>query len=383
MRLSYLLTIYHTLNLDYSLFVPNLRLIQSGLFMKVPTSPEKVFVITDIGRDPDDMLAFVLARSLADEGFLKIVGAIATLTPSSKRMRLAHHTKDNIGLDSFLIGTGSDLPTLGPHHVHPYEFEQLPDLKVPHIDAPNALEKVLQNSEDCALTILVIAAFTDLAKFLQKSSLNQELFNNKVKQTVIMGGVEESCGYLVPDSSANYQFDPESAEYVLRFLQKSQIPMIFVSRYAAYAAKLDRELFEEMGSTGHPIGVWLQSVARKVFESLWERANLPLDNPSRALPERCDAKWFVDSFREGKDPLLNNVWKSVRKVCTYDPLAMLTCSPTLLEEFFEPVEISVNGVKSNVIGLSKDKPGLKKPKILTDFLHDRILAVIKEHAYLT
>jgi hypothetical protein len=105
---------------------------------------------------------------------------------------------------------------------------------------------------------------------------------------------------MVPDTSANYQFDPDAASYALDFFQTSKVPMTLVSRHAVYEVPLSRETLDELAKTEHPIGRWLQEKYEKSFESLWERVNLPIDNHKRALPARCDKNWYLSQFCEGK-----------------------------------------------------------------------------------
>lgn len=346
---------------------------------------EKIIVLTDIGRDPDDMLAFILASYLAKQYEIEIVAAVSTLTPSIKRAQLAEYTRNEVSLDSFLVGAGSDLPTLKEEHVHDYEFSALPKIDYKTIDAWSVFKNALTNASDKSLTMLVIAAFTDLSGFLQSSFHCAELFKQKVNKVVIMGGIatdQETIylnknGFLEPDNSANYGFDPDAASFAITFFQKHNIPIVFVSRFCAYASQLPRQVFDDIQNTGHCLGYYLFNVAQTGFQLLWNRANLPLGDESRSLPDRCDRQWFLDTFCDGiKVTDDKNIWPYIKKISAYDPLALIACSSKLSRKFFVPQEIKVGEVNHQVIGLSKDDSGVRDARSLVQFVRDGLIEAL-------
>jgi inosine-uridine nucleoside N-ribohydrolase len=172
------------------------------------------------------MAAITLGSYLAKNHVFEMKGVVSTLTPAAKRAQLARYTLDAVGLKSVPVGVGSDLPTLAKEHIHPYEFRGLPDQPMQCDAASKVFENTLKAANDLSLNFLVIAAFTDLSNYLKMSQEAQELFKRKVKKVVIMGGVAiteageavlNKDRLIIPDTSANYQFDPEAASYAFKF----------------------------------------------------------------------------------------------------------------------------------------------------------------------
>lgn len=331
----------------------------------------KTLVLTDIGRDQDDMAALVVGSDLTrNHGVLKIEGVIATLTPAVKRTQLAGYTLKEVGLKSVPVGVGSDLPSLAKEDVHPYEFEGLPpDLPTQYDTASTVFERVLQDAKDSSLTSLNIAAFTDLSHYLDSSPRAQELFKRKVERAVIMGGVKtengqvalNDKGFMVPDDSANYEFDRDAAAHAFDFFQTSKIPMTLVSRHAVYEVPLSRETLDQLAATGRPIGIWLRENYKEGFKSFWDRLTLTTDNPKRALPARCNRDWFSSMFCEGKQIQGDRFdWQHIKKIYPYDAVAMLACPPSYRKRFFDPTTVVINDTHHDIIGLSREKRGIKK-----------------------
>jgi inosine-uridine nucleoside N-ribohydrolase len=348
----------------------------------------KTLVFTDIGRDCDDMAALVLGSYLTKDHVLKIEGVVSTLTPAAKRAQLARYTLDTVGLVSVPVGVGSDLPSVAEEDIHLYEFRDLPDQPMQSKRASTVLERTLRQAEDGSLNFLIIAAFTDLSNYLKSSGDARKLFKQKVKRVVIMGGVKitkegeaalNEKGFMVPDTSANYQYDPDAASYAFDFFQTSKVPMTLVSRHAVYEAQLPRETLDALARTGHPIGRWLRDMSQEAFTSLWERANLPVDNTKRSLPARCDRKWFLTTFCEG-EPIQEgeSVWRYIKKISVYDPIAMLACAPTYRERFFHPTTVVINDTYHLIIGLSAQQTGIKNAKDLQKFMTNSLIAALKE-----
>ena len=61
-------------------------------------------------------------------------------------------------------------------------------------------------------------------------------------------------GELTPDSAHNNMFDSVAASYLYSKCQKLQIPLVIVTRHAAYSAQIPREIYDKMALTSNPIG---------------------------------------------------------------------------------------------------------------------------------
>ena len=128
----------------------------------------------------------------------------------------------------------------------------------------------------------------------------------KTKTVTIMGGVMPFDGsvdddeLLVPDTAHNNTFDTEASAFFYRRCQELRVPLIVVGRYAAYKCPMPRSIYDDMASTGHPIGKRLRDTQRESIEGLWKRACAP-EGPERiGLPARCDKTWFCGTFCGGK-----------------------------------------------------------------------------------
>lgn len=239
------------------------------------------------------------------------------------------------------------------------------------------LARCLEECEDGSVTLVLIAGLSEVAEVLRSHS---RLVRAKVKSVAIMGGVEleeglvllDSDGYMSPDSAANNKFDMEAASYMYRRFQELGIPLRIVTREAAYAAPVPRDLYDRIASTGHPLAVELRDRQREGIRDLWFRANLEAMDPGRQnLPERCDRNWFCDNFCRGRGKDRSGgdeIWDLVVSFQLYDPITLAAALPEPAARFFDPVTVTVRGVDHQVIGLSKSLHGVRNPSELSEFL---------------
>ena len=100
---------------------------------------------------------------------------------------------------------------------------------------------------------------TDAAQFVRE---NEHLFVQKTQSVTIMGGVEpfdtDDGLPLVPDTANNNAFDMNAARELYAQCQNLRVPLIILSRYAAYACPMPRDIYDDMAWTGHPIGLRLR-----------------------------------------------------------------------------------------------------------------------------
>ena len=171
------------------------------------------------------------------------------------------------------------------------------------------------------------------------------------------------------------------------------MPMIVVSRWAAYAVQMPRSTYDELALTGSSIGFRLRSAQRDTIEQLWQRACAPAGSDARkGLPGRCDRTWFLATFcggSDGVDPQTehvrgggDSVWDLVVSFNQYDTIALLAAVPELRQKFFEPLAcqvaaLTISGnvadattsaaVTHQVIGTTKESTGVRdegKPALL-------------------
>ena len=125
------------------------------------------------------------------------------------------------------------------------------------------------------------------------------------------------------------------------------MPLVIVSRHAAYAAKMPRDVYDELALSGSAIGWRLRNAQRDSIEALWKRASAPPDTvpPARnstrkGLPARCDRRWFLKTFCNGRDDPARTgddpVWDLVDGFMQYDSMAILAAVPALRHRHFVP-----------------------------------------------
>ena len=87
----------------------------------------------------------------------------------------------------------------------------------------------------------LISSLKDAAIFLRD---NERLFLQKIKEVIIMGGVQLPLVEdepMLPDTAHNNQFDSDAADMLYSRLQQLQVPMLIVTRHAAAAAKVPED----------------------------------------------------------------------------------------------------------------------------------------------
>lgn len=352
------------------------------------TAPFSLIMIGDFGKDMDDEDTLVLSDGInrhqvvsthgsRQQELFEMLAVIANLAPAAQRGRLAKGTLRLLGRPDVPVGVGTDCGLRADGHEK--EFEGVTYLSGSEDLEPGAdlLVRSLESADDGSVILLLISGLTDAAALLRE---HDELVQSKVALVAIMGGVEQKDdavvkdddGYMIPDSAANNKFDMDAARYFYRRVQELCIPTTILTREAAYAAPVPRDLYDRMAATGHPVGVKLQRTQRHAIQDVWVRANLAGDDPRRnKLPERCNKEWFCNTFCAGQGLERNgddDIWDLIQSFQLYDPMTLIAAVPELAERFFDPTIVTVNGVEHSVIGVSKAKNGVKDPAGLSTFM---------------
>mmetsp|Transcript_7655 Transcript_7655/g.22787 ORF Transcript_7655/g.22787 Transcript_7655/m.22787 type:complete len:467 (-) Transcript_7655:305-1705(-) len=231
-------------------------------------------------------------------------------------------------------------------------------------------------AEDRSLVLVVVSSLKDAAELVREEGA---LFKRKVRQVVIQGGVlpfspgvAAAGEMLEPDSAHNNAFDAASSRFFYHRCQELGVPLLVLSRFAAYGCQVPRSTYDDLAATGGQIGRRLQETQRTSIERLWRRACAPADSPSRAgLPVRCDKRWFCDTFLggDGRDRAEDvSIWDLVRGFNMYDPIALVAAVPALAERFFETDDLVVHGVRHRVVGVSADRSGVRPGSGLQEWL---------------
>jgi len=339
-----------------------------------------LFIITDPGRDQDDEDTLVLLNRAVRYGILEILGVVANLAPSIERARLARGTLKMLGQDQIPVGFGSGagVQMLDDNSL-PYEFQV--GYLSPHDQIRTGEELILETLHRAPSKGVILTLISTLADAAEVLESEQQLFCEKVRRVVIMGGVRSENelplldpeGFLLPDPTAqNHAFDQPAADFLYKRLQQLAVPLTVLSRHAAAAAKVDRSMYDRMAQTGHPVGIRLRDAQKKAIEHLWLRANLSAgDERRKGLPDRCDRAWFCKAFCGGEGlerTASDSVWNLVKTFMLYDPCTLLAAMPGLREYFYSPYVHELFGAEHLVIGLSQDRHGVARPQELAEYL---------------
>jgi inosine-uridine nucleoside N-ribohydrolase len=356
-------------------------------------------VIGDFGKDLDDEDTLVLqdgerrhrmflnTRGSRRQDLFDLKAVVANLAPPLKRAMLAKGTLNQLGQPNVPVGIGTDCNN--DPKGHDAEFENIPYL-ASEVDLEHGgtlLVKTLEAAVDGSVTLVLISGLTDVANLMRE---HPDLVTRKLRCAAIMGGVKQendkvqldSEGYMVPDTAANNNFDMPAAIYAYRRLQELAIPLIILTREAAYACKVPRSIYDDMAATGHPVGIKLRDSQKRAIEDVWRRANLPPDDPGRAkLPNRCNKEWFCNTFCDGqgmKRASSDSIWDLIQTFNLYDPMTLVAAVPELRRRFYQPVTVHVHGTKHLIIGVSKNVHGVKHPQKLARFMARRCLKALTD-----
>lgn len=358
--------------------------------------PIPMIVISDPGQDLDDEMSFIMLRYLEEQGMVELRGVIATLTPAFDRARLCRGCLDLLGLKSVPIGVGTDGGDLkGQHRASTFEGSAASYMPEVHSESASYLEpgsrllfRLYDEAASDSIRLVIIASLKDPALFLRD---NEAIFAEKTREVIIMGGVEPwsdtpggdgSAGtYLVPDSAHNNMFDAKASKFFYRRCQELGVPIIVVSRHAAYPAKMPRSVYDDLALLGSSIGWRLRNAQRTSIEALWVRASSEGEE-RLGLPPRCDRSWFLKTFCGGQDgdpprTKKDSIWDLIKGFNQYDTLAVIVAVPQLRRRFFDPVEVPMPVVDHSkpwpitnnlVIGKSAEEHNIRNPEELLAWL---------------
>ncbi|MDO8583903.1 MAG: hypothetical protein Q7R83_01860 [bacterium] len=370
----------------------------SGVFDKIcemggGKNAIRVVMFGDFGKDLDDENALVLAIALHSGDIVTLEAVIANLEPALERARLAKGTLSLLRSSHTPVGVGTSCFRGGTNPKHETDVPYLADVGG-IVDGQLLLHEVLTKpgleDQTDPVHLVLNSGLTDAALFFLS---HPDLFKTRIASVTIMGGVVggldgvtlDESGFMLPqigkNGAANNCFDEASALFLYRACQEHGIPLTIVMREAAYACQMPFALYDQLKATGNPIGANLLSRQAPSMNMLWRAANGAEGSPERGkLPLSRDRAWFVKTFCDGKDPGVaadQEIWPHVGKFQLYDPMNLVAAIPTLRDRFFDPIEVVVKGITHRVIGLTKERHGVKNPDSLRQFMIDAEVAALE------
>lgn len=264
-----------------------------------PAVPMPCILFTDPNKDPDDVVAFTLAKPLQAFRLVKMAHAVATLGERDVRTRragVARGVFDRLDLQEVRVTVGLDY-AIKPEHAkdHAKFLDQGEALHVklkPEAASEDSVAALRETLTQAAapVTLVVIAGMTDPCALV---TAEPGLVKQKVGRVVIMGGVrpdKDEDGYVQPDDRAyNNTTDFAAACRFYRRVQELGIPLRIVTREAAYRAAVPRTFYEDMAQSGHVVGQYLKDVQKHALNTLW-------DGIDQGRIAKLDKHWFFNTF---------------------------------------------------------------------------------------
>jgi hypothetical protein len=353
-----------------------------------------VIIIGDFLKDLDDEHTLCVAAKLHRDGVINLLCVVGNLKPAELRARGAKGTLKQLGLPDIPVGVGS---MVFEDKTHPYETD-VPYLANPSEVEPYGLGLLASLLETCPDKSVVLVLQSGLTDAMQLLIGHTKKFRTKIASVAIMGGVEfEKNGDIkvgehgiVPNNANNHSFDMEAATDFYKYAQGLGIPLVVTTRDAAYACQLPFTVYDQMEETGNAVGACLKGRQQPALQKLWQAACSPAGAEIRGtLPNDRNRQWFINVFCSGNDPGIpdgEDIWPYVGCFNLYDPINLVAAVPQLRERFFEPTAVTTRnfmgeGVTHLVIGVSKDKPGIRDVDALRQFLIESEVGALKDAAY--
>lgn len=324
--------------------------------------------------DLDDESSIVVMRAMLERFSIDLVTIICNTNPEYMRAQVARGLTNHLGMGNVPVGVGDRvMPEADPCPDIDKILYMAPDVNLP--DGKSLLLEKLATAKAKSIVLVVQAAMTEVSWLIKDHST---LFRQKILRVVYMGGVNPSLsdeGYLLPGDAMNVKFDPHAAEHVFNKLQDWGIQMIITTRNATFAAMLSHAIFSEMGVVGEVFASRVNSNTQR----FWVSCNAPEGDPRRGkLSISRNREWFLNTFCGGTDPnigiddniipfIVANSWPQ------YDPINLVAAIPELLDRYFSPKAVSVNGTEHLVIGWSAQDHGVKEPMKLVAFLNELLV----------
>lgn len=327
-------------------------------------------------KDLDDEHTLCVAAKLHRDGLINLACVVGNLKPAELRARGAKGTLKCLGLSDIPVGVGG---VVFDGQSYPYEAEvpYLADASEVVQDGLGLMRQTLTDSEDWNTILVLQSGLTDaLELFKPKPSL----FIQKISQVAIMGGVEtdgdalklDEFDRLFPNNANNNMFDWGSAVRLYVALQEFGVPMVITTRDAAYSCQVPFSMYDLMEATGNPVGACLKGRQLPALQKLWEAACSASGSEIRGtLPADRNRQWFITVFCNGKDPGISdgeNIWPYVGNFNLYDPINFVAAIPELRARFFSPVRVKVGNTTHLLIGVSRNRHGIKDVDQLRQFM---------------
>jgi hypothetical protein len=237
----------------------------------------------------------------------------------------------------------------------------------------NMLQELYKDAPSTGVFLLVVHGHTDVAEFV---AIFPKLFIEKTLGVVIIGGVTAQSvtvgdrveRRLEPDMEAsNNSKDKGASTFLVQKCQEYCVRLLAIARDVTSKFRMPRSVFDAMLEAGgeDSFGRRVADMQKKGVEELWTHVHA-VGDARHGLPERCDVKWFEETFCYGMAVSLSrekSPWEHVRAFNTYTSLALLVAVPRVCDAFFISEVERVRGINHHIIYLfrrSKTRASLKR-----------------------
>lgn len=314
--------------------------------------PLDVLVISDLGKDYDDLAAMILLKELHRLKVIRIRGYVANLMPAHDRARFGRAALDLLDLPRISIAEGLPASTK-EHKVLDHEFIDAEETWMKGIPKSASFisgDKLINDTFKEAtyrggqISLLLISSLSDIHTYIQNHSHNDNIaINDIIRDVTIQGGYEVKDGHIViRDDAANNFFDLPASKSFHKYLEDQHIPSIVFAKEPTFALDIPASLFSELKDTGHPLGIHLHSVQVKqeikFFSAAWQ------EDPEKRFRPFMDRHWYLKNkttwWSSGDHPhgempsTIEEVWPYLTKILLYDALAAVgVAGADVLKEF--------------------------------------------------
>jgi len=305
---------------------------------------QNVLIVTDINKDPDDLLMLIMAAALHKRGKINLLGVITTSGCDSVTLNRAKYAR------GILNALDADIPVCAGSGKQYESVEATTSMNM-FVDTQEVrgfvkegsrvevkplefLRRCLEQVDDKTLSLLCVAGMTDVARLM---IAERQLFLDKIEKIAVMGGVTFDDKDKVGLSNAyNNLCDFSAAELVKGFSIDNNIRTLVVDREAARKVSVDIEFYRTLLAGGHPVGVHAYNVQSEAFKEMING----IQNGTNL--KRHTMEWFFekfttitlsdyDKFRNADPALIVNM---VDRQNLYDPLTLMALVESEFKDMF-------------------------------------------------
>lgn len=311
---------------------------------KAPVTPELI-LISDPNSDVDDLVSFVMAAVLADKGYFKLGGVVATGGEMMTRLRRAMFSKGcfiELGYPFLKVAVGADYPRRNGDADNFYLSHPLSEAVerkgvVVERNVLRLFHSCVNVAEDKSLTIVANAQMSDVAAYLREAGAKNL---KKFARIIVMGAYaprENDENPAVPDSSSyNNAVCMQGAEELYRVAQEKGVRLMFVPKDVIYQMQLGREFYDRLEKLSSPLAKLIAAANKLCLENLWNAVR-------RGDYSHFDIHRFAKVFM-GKDYKISNrvisgresfeeIWPKIRYFNLYDVVTVMGAADALFRQY--------------------------------------------------